>query len=182
MAKSKAGTGEADVLNKTTEEHFGLGACAAEPKTTHVGQSKVHLDSDGKRIPRHKPSAKSLANLKPIKKGQVLNPRGRPKDVHKVAELARSYAPEAVHRLVELMRQNENEKVALDAASRLLDRGLGKALSTKDIQINATDKAQDFISALREINARPRMDVIDGELVKEAPADVTDVEPPADDA
>ena len=40
--------------------------------------------------------------------GQSGNPEGRPKDEHRVAELARSYTLEAIDTLVELMRDGKD--------------------------------------------------------------------------
>ena len=59
--------------------------------------------------------------------GQSGNPGGRPKDEHRVAELACSYALEAIDTLVELMRDGKDERVRGTAAQALLDRGSGKA-------------------------------------------------------
>ena len=59
--------------------------------------------------------------------GQSGNPAGRPKDEHRVAELARSYTLEAIDTLVELMRDGKDERVRGTAAQALLDRGWGKA-------------------------------------------------------
>lgn len=59
--------------------------------------------------------------------GQSGNPGGRPKDEHRVAELARSYTVEAINTLVELMRDGKEERVRGTAAQALLDRGWGKA-------------------------------------------------------
>ena len=43
--------------------------------------------------------------------GQSGNLGGRPKDEHRVAELARSYTLEAIDTLVELMRDGNDERV-----------------------------------------------------------------------
>ena len=59
--------------------------------------------------------------------GQSGNPGGRPKDEHRVAELARSYTLEAIDTLVELMREGNDERIRGTAAQALLDRGWGKA-------------------------------------------------------
>ena len=59
--------------------------------------------------------------------GQSGNPGGRPKDEHRVAELARSYTVEAIDTLVELMRDGKDERVRGTAAQALLDRGWGRA-------------------------------------------------------
>tara|TARA_B100001093_G_scaffold101075_1_gene93235 strand:- start:1372 stop:1644 length:273 start_codon:yes stop_codon:yes gene_type:complete len=58
--------------------------------------------------------------------GQSGNPGGRPRDEHRVAELARSYTAEAIDTLVELMRHSKDERVRGTAAQALLDRGWGK--------------------------------------------------------
>lgn len=58
-------------------------------------------------------------------KGQSGNPGGRPKECAKVKALAREYGPEAIEKLVALMR-GEDLRVAKAAADSLLDRGFGK--------------------------------------------------------
>lgn len=60
-----------------------------------------------------------------FKKGQSGNPRGRPKVDFEVREAARLYGQEAIEKLVELMR-GEDQRVAQAAARDLLDRGFGK--------------------------------------------------------
>ena len=55
--------------------------------------------------------------------GHSGNPGGRPKDEHKVAELARSYTVEAVETLVDLMRHSRDDRVRGTASQALLDRG-----------------------------------------------------------
>ena len=59
--------------------------------------------------------------------GQSCNPESRPRDEHRVAELARSYTLEAIDTLVELMREGKDERVRGTAAQALPDRGWGKA-------------------------------------------------------
>lgn len=58
--------------------------------------------------------------------GSSGNPGGRPKDEHRVADLARSYTSEAIETLVDLMRNGRDERVRGTAAQTLLDRGWGK--------------------------------------------------------
>ena len=53
-----------------------------------------------------------------FKQGFSGNPGGRPKDEHKVAELARSYTVEAVETLVDLMRRQD----PIESVARLLRR------------------------------------------------------------
>jgi hypothetical protein len=59
-------------------------------------------------------------------KGHSGNPGGRPKGAAEVPELAQGHGPEAMERLVTIMR-GDNERAAIAAASLILDRGYGKA-------------------------------------------------------
>jgi hypothetical protein len=61
----------------------------------------------------------------PFVPGQSGNPGGRPKEDSEVKALARTAGPEAVQKLVELMR-GDDRRTALAAAQALLDRGFGK--------------------------------------------------------
>ena len=58
--------------------------------------------------------------------GHSGNAGGRPRDEHKVAELARSYTTEAIDTLVDLMRHGKDDRVRGTAAQALLERGWGK--------------------------------------------------------
>lgn len=60
-----------------------------------------------------------------FQKGISGNPGGRPKEDAEVKALARSCGPEAIQKLVELMR-GDDRRTALAAALALLDRGFGK--------------------------------------------------------
>jgi hypothetical protein len=88
-------------------------------------------------------------NLGQYISGHSGNAGGRPKDEHKVAELARSFTTEAIDTLVELMRSGKDERVRGTAAQALLDRGWGKP----KVEV-FTDEKQDYISALRAVNER----------------------------
>ena len=79
--------------------------------------------------------------------GQSGNPGGRPKDEHRVAELARSYTLEAIHTLVELMRGGKDERVRGTAAQALLDRGWGKA----KLEV-VTGAEGSYLDVLRTVN------------------------------
>ena len=81
--------------------------------------------------------------------GQSGNPGGRPKDEHRVAELARSYTVEAIDTLVELMRDGKDERVRGTAAQALLDRGWGKA---KVEMVTGTEGS--YLDVLRAVNER----------------------------
>ena len=86
-----------------------------------------------------------------FQKGHSGNAGGRPKDEHRVAELARSYTAEAIDTLVALMRTAKDEGVRGTAAQALLGRGWGKP----KVEV-VTDEKQDYITALRAVNERLR--------------------------
>ena len=81
--------------------------------------------------------------------GQSGNPGGRPKDEHRVAELARSYTLEAIDTLVELMRHGKDDRVRGTAAQALLDRGWGKA----KVEV-VTGAEGSYLDVLRVVNER----------------------------
>ena len=58
--------------------------------------------------------------------GQSGNPGGRPKDEHRVAELARSYTAEDIDTLVELMREGKDEARTRNSDSGALRPRLGQ--------------------------------------------------------
>ena len=88
-------------------------------------------------------------NLGQFISGHSGNAGGRPKDEHRVAELARSYTTEAIDTLVALMRSGKDERVRGTAAQALLDRGWGKP----KVEV-VTEEKQDYIAALRAVNER----------------------------
>ena len=79
--------------------------------------------------------------------GQSGNPGGRPKDEHRVAELARSYTLEAIDTLVDLMRHGKDERMRGTAAQALLDRGWGKA----KVEV-VTGAEGSYLDVLRAVN------------------------------
>ena len=81
--------------------------------------------------------------------GQSGNPGGRPKDEHRVGELARSYTLEAIETLVDLMRHARDERVRGTAAQAPLDRGWGKA------KVEVVSNAEGgYLELLRAVNER----------------------------
>lgn len=60
-------------------------------------------------------------------KGKSANPKGRPKVVADVKELARKYTTQAISTLAEIMADDESGHARAMAADKLLDRGWGKA-------------------------------------------------------
>ena len=81
--------------------------------------------------------------------GQSGNPGGRPKDEHRVAELARSYTLEAIDTLVELMRDGKDERVRGTAAQALLDRGWGKAVGAEGSYLDVLRTVNESMLAKR---------------------------------
>lgn len=65
-------------------------------------------------------------------KGQSGNPGGRPKEVIEIRDLARQYTSEAIKRLAEIMR-SDNERAAVAAINALIDRGWGKAMQAMEV-------------------------------------------------
>ena len=85
-----------------------------------------------------------------FKPGYSGNAGGRPKDEHKVAQLARSFTLEAIDTLVGLMRNGKDERVKGTAAQALLDRGWGKPR----VEVVTNEQPDSYITALRAVSAR----------------------------
>lgn len=80
-----------------------------------------------------KPKAKPRG--RPIQKGQVLNPGGRPKEVAHVKELARTWTSEAISTLAEIMGDaSAPHSARVKASESLLDRAWGKSESTVNVK------------------------------------------------
>src|SRR5678815_2636272 len=60
--------------------------------------------------------------------GQSGNPKGRPRTPHDLPAMCREHTPEAVAKLVEIMRSDDHGK-ALNAIQQLLDRGWGRPVT-----------------------------------------------------
>ena len=89
--------------------------------------------------------------------GQSGNPGGRPKDEHRVAELARSYTLEAIDTLVDLVRDGKDERMRGTAAQALLDRGWGRA--KVEVVTGAEGGYLDVLRAVNERLARGKRDM-----------------------
>ena len=61
-------------------------------------------------------------------KGQSGNPKGRPRSPYDLPAMCREHTPEAVAKLVEIMRSDDHGK-ALNAVQQLLDRGWGRPIT-----------------------------------------------------
>ena len=84
------------------------------------------------------------------------NPGGRPKDEHGIAELARSHAPEAMERLVAVMR-SKDERVSLQAAMAVLDRGFGRPKQAIDHGIGVGDEGvRQLVATAEQLRAKIR--------------------------
>lgn len=92
--------------------------------------------------------ARRLANLRPIKKGERLNPSGRPKKDLDLAAMAQQHAQKAIATLVEVMGNDAATPSArVSAASELLDRGFGRAPQSLDLkhEIGLSEQFEQFI-------------------------------------
>lgn len=114
---------------------------------------------------RPKPTAKSLANLKPVQKGEVRNPSGRRAIPEEVKQALLAATPAAVNTLIELMATG-GERVRVQAAGIILDRVYGKAAVQVDVR--HTDVGAMHLQLLEEIRAR-RAERIGGQVVDVTP-------------
>ena len=101
----------------------------------------------------------AIATQNRARSGQFLpgksgNPGGRPKDEHRVAEMARSYTAEAIETLVDLMRHGKDERVRGTAAQALLDRGWGKA----KVEVVSSGEAG-YLELLRAVNEQVKSEL-----------------------
>ncbi len=77
------------------------------------------------RVLDHVPAHGQGRLLTPWQKGQSGNPGGINKALKEATALARAASPDAIRRLIELMRDADS-RVAAVACNSVLDRGLGK--------------------------------------------------------
>lgn len=111
---------------------------------------------------------KGWSNLIPPKKGEVRNPRGRPKKDFDLAKLAQSHAETAIKTLVEVMTAEEATPSArVSAASELLDRGFGRAPQTLDVEHKVAFSEQ-FECFMREVMGRRHAPMIEAEVLDAA--------------
>ena len=82
--------------------------------------------------------------------GQSGNPGGRPRDEHRVADLARGYTSEAIDTLVDLMRHGRDERVRGTAAQALLDRGWGKPRQEMAQEVSGPQES--YLDVLKRVN------------------------------
>jgi hypothetical protein len=73
------------------------------------------------------PFKKGEPNPSAFKKGQSGNPGGRSAFAEEIKELAQQHCPEAIERLVYIMKHGEPHSAQVMAADKILDRGCGRA-------------------------------------------------------
>ena len=94
---------------------------------------------------------KGWANLRPAQKGEVRNPRGRPKKDYDLAAKAQEHAHAALAALVDVMSNSENPPASrVSAASEILDRGFGRAPADLKVkhEIGFGEQFEDFVRTL----------------------------------
>lgn len=104
-------------------------------------------------------------NLRPIPKGMVLNPGGRPKIDEEVKAILKAATPNAARTLVELL-DDKDAKIRLRASELVLDRVYGKA--TQAVDVHVTDVAKVHMQALQEIEARRKARLEGRKVVEDA--------------
>ena len=85
-------------------------------------------------VSANKGETKRKAPPHAFKKGQSGNPRGRPKANPEVKEILKAASPDAARKLVELLG-SRTEKIALAAATEILDRTMGRPETTGKVQV-----------------------------------------------
>ena len=76
---------------------------------------------------------------KPITKGQVLNPGGRPKKTVEELDLiaaCKAKTPDALDVMVNMMHNGEQEKNRLTAAMAIIERAYGKPVQPQDVSLS----------------------------------------------
>ena len=124
-----------------------------------------NIDPDKRKLEAR---ARQLANLRPAQKGEVRNPRGRPKKDYDLAAMAQAHAKKAVETLVEVMSDTQATPSArVSAASEILDRGFGSAPKSLDINHTMTisEAFEDFI---RQLGSRDRAPMLEATIVDAA--------------
>lgn len=107
------------------------------------------------------------------KPGQSGNPRGRPKTPFDLPALCRSHTPEAIEKLVEIMRGDDTGK-ALTAIQMLLDRGYGRPITPV-----VTNDQPESLSLLHLIAARRVAEALEAMAQKANESGVPDSGQPA---
>jgi hypothetical protein len=108
-------------------------------------------------------------SLRPFQPGQSGNPSGKGGLFHEAQRICREASPAAARRMVELMNSTD-ERVALMAAEKVLERGWGKVKEVIDTPEDAVDmekrrRAREWVLARLAELARPEP-LHEGEVVQ----------------
>lgn len=85
-----------------------------------------------------KSGGKAKPRGRPIQKGQVLNPGGRPKKTEEELDLiaaCKAKTPQALAVMSEIMTSGEQEKNRLTAAMAIIERAYGKPVQPQDVDL-----------------------------------------------
>jgi hypothetical protein len=85
-----------------------------------------------------KSQVKAKPRGKPIAKGQVLNPGGRPKKTPQELDLiaaCKAKTPDALNVIVHIMENGEREQTRLSAAQSIIERAYGKPVQPTDMTL-----------------------------------------------
>lgn len=88
-----------------------------------------------------KSKVKAKPRGKPIAKGQVLNPGGRPKKTPEELDLiaaCKAKTPEALDVIVNIMMNSDKDAVRLSAAQSIIERGYGKPTQQQDVNLSGS--------------------------------------------
>ena len=100
--------------------------------TDDVGTSVV--------VPAH-----GRGRLTPFKKGVSGNPSGRPRQALDVAALAKENSVTAMKRIIKVI-DSKDDRIALAAATQVLDRAIGKPTQTVEVDANVTHHGEEPVS------------------------------------
>lgn len=86
-----------------------------------------------------KSEVKAKPRGKPIAKGQVLNPGGRPKKTAQELDLiaaCKDKTPQALDVIMDIMVNGEKEQTRLTAAMAVIERGYGKPTQPQELAVS----------------------------------------------
>lgn len=129
-----------------------------DQKTDQTVKAKSDEKGDGRK--------RSLANLRPIKPGEVLNPSGRPKMDPEVRRILEAATPDAARRLAQLVN-SPDEKVSLAAIDQVFNRIYGRPVQQVDAEVRTTSVQQAHLQILLELQAKHDGKVIEGDPIAE---------------
>jgi hypothetical protein len=126
-----------------------------------------------------KPFHRGTLNLRPIQKGEVRNPGGRPKVPVEAREAALALTPAAIRTLGEIMQDKKAPPATrVTAADKILDRALGRPAQTVDVHTTKHDALAYSIAELVAIAYKQGLDGGSIEPGREPGIDQPDVDKP----